>query len=61
MINESALLIVLFVRRGSAKLENFKSVKELRWDLFQSKNLEAEKLPPTLRALKPHIQRSNLI
>ncbi len=37
------------------------TVKELRWELFKSKNLEGEKLPPMLGALKPHIQRANLI
>ena len=37
------------------------TVKELRWELFRCKNLEPEKLPPTLGSLKPHIQRANLI
>ena len=38
-----------------------KTVKELRWELFQTKNFEAEHLPPTLGALKPHVQRANLM
>ena len=29
--------------------------------LLKFKNLEAEKMPPTLRALKPHIQRGHLV
>jgi hypothetical protein len=33
----------------------------LRWELFRSKNLEAEMLPPTRAALFPHITRSNYI
>ena len=40
---------------------NTTTVKEMRWELFKSKNLEGEKLPPTLGALKPHIQRAHLI
>ena len=31
----------------------------LRWDLFRSKNLEGEMLPPTCAALLPHITRVN--
>ena len=33
----------------------------LRWQLFRSKNLEGEMLPPTRAALLPHIIRSNYI
>jgi len=31
----------------------------LRWNLFQTKNLEGEMLPPTRAALLPHILRAN--
>ena len=33
----------------------------LRWELFRSKNLEGEMLPPTRSALLPHILRANYI
>jgi hypothetical protein len=33
----------------------------LRWELFRSKNLEGEMLPPTRVALLPHITRANYI
>lgn len=33
----------------------------LRWQLFRSKNLEGEMLPPTRAALLPHITRANYI
>ena len=33
----------------------------LRWQLFRSKNLEREMLPPTRAALLPHIIRANYI
>ena len=33
----------------------------LRWELFRSKNLEGEMLPPTRAALLPHINRVNYI
>jgi hypothetical protein len=35
------------------------SIPALRWELFSSKNLEGENLPPTRSALLPHIQRAN--
>ena len=50
-----------FVCTVYAKNSKSRTVKELRWELFRCKNLEAEKLPPTLGALKPHIQRANII
>ena len=31
----------------------------LRWEMFCSKNLEGEMLPPTRAALMPHIARAN--
>ena len=37
------------------------TVNELRWELFNRRNMEAEKLPRTLGALIPHIQRANII
>ena len=33
----------------------------LRWEMFQSKNMEGEMLPPTRPALLPHISRANYI
>src|SRR5690242_11984278 len=33
----------------------------LRWQLFRSKNLEGEMLPPNRAALFPHIVRANYI
>ena len=33
----------------------------LRWEMFCSKNLEGEMLPPTRAALLPHIPRANYI
>ena len=35
------------------------TLPSLRWQLFQSKNLEAEMLPPTRASLLPHIARAN--
>ena len=36
-----------------------KRIPELRWELFRRKNLDGEKLPPTIGTLIPHIQRAN--
>ena len=33
----------------------------LRWELFRSKNFEAEMLPPTRTTLMPHVVRTNFI
>ena len=33
----------------------------LRWELFRSKNLEGEMLPPTRGALLPHVMHANYI
>ncbi len=38
-----------------------KILPSLRWDLFRTKNLEGEKLPPTRATLLPHIMRTNYI
>ena len=38
-----------------------KSLPLLRWELFRSKNMEGEMLPPTRAALLPHIIRVNFI
>ena len=35
------------------------SIPKLRWELFRTKNLEGEMLPPTLSSLLPHIRRTN--
>ena len=40
---------------------SIRTIPELRWELFRSKNLKGEKLPPTLPTLCPHIMRSNFI
>ena len=37
------------------------TLPSLRWELFQSKNLEGEVLPPTHAALLPHILHSNYV
>ena len=37
------------------------TLPSLRWELFRSKNLEGEMLPPTRAALLPHIMRANYI
>ena len=38
-----------------------KTLSELRWELFRTKNSEGEMLPPTLGALLPHTIRANFI
>ena len=38
-----------------------RSTLDLRNDLFRSKNLEAEKLPPTLGTFFPHVLRCNYV
>ena len=35
------------------------AIPALRWELFRSKNLEGEMLPPTRAALLPHLMRAN--
>ena len=37
------------------------SVRTLRWELWRSKNMEGEMLPPTRSALLPHIRRVNYV
>ena len=37
------------------------TLSDLRWELFRTKNLEGEKLPPTSGTLKPHIRRAHFI
>ena len=37
------------------------TIPALRWELFRSRNLEAEKLPPTRATLMPHILRTNFV
>ncbi|CAB4023718.1 Hypothetical predicted protein, partial [Paramuricea clavata] len=50
-----------FVCEVYARNSNCRTFGELRWELFRTKNLESEKLPPTLGALTPHIQKANAI
>ena len=38
-----------------------RSLPALRWELFRSKNLEGEMLPPTRASLLRHIKRANYI
>ena len=33
----------------------------LRWEMFRSRNLEGESLPPTRAAILPHVTRANYI
>lgn len=37
------------------------TLPSLRWELFRSKNLEGEMLPPTRAVLLPHILRANYV
>lgn len=37
------------------------TLPKLRWELFRSKNMESEMLPPTRATLLPHIQRTNFV
>ena len=37
------------------------TLPQLRWELFRSKNMESEMLPPTRATLLPHIQRANFV
>ena len=36
-----------------------KTLPALRWEMFRSRNLESEMLPPTRSVLMPHITRAN--
>lgn len=54
-------ILEIFVCEVYTKNSKCRTLAELRWELFRTKNLESEKLPPTLGALKPHIQRANVI
>ena len=36
-------------------------LSSLRWEMFRSRNLEGELLPPTRATLYPHIQRTNYV
>ena len=38
-----------------------RTLPELRWELFTTKNLESELLPPTRSTLLPHIKRANFV
>ena len=49
-----------FVCLGYSK-DGAKTLPVLRWDLFRTKNLESELLPPTTATLLPHIQRTNYV
>ena len=37
------------------------TIQVLHWELFRSRNLEGEKLPPTRATLKPHVIRTNIV
>jgi len=42
-------------------LKGATTLPSLRWELFRSKNLEGEMLPPTRATLLPHIIRANYV
>jgi len=48
-----------FVCRVHSAKSNLDTLPELRWELFQHKNVEGEKLPPSRGSLLPHILRAN--
>ena len=51
-------LCATFMQKTSKAIK----VSELRWELHRpKKKIKAEKLPPTLGALIPHIQRANFV
>ena len=60
-LDDMTYIIEDFVCTVYAQTSTSKTVKELRWKLFENKNFESEKLPPTLGALTPHIQRAHII
>ena len=60
-VDTMAKVLEGFVCTTYSRNTKFFTLQELRWELFQSKNMEAEKLPPTLAAFKPHIQRANFV
>ena len=37
-----------------------RNLPELRWEMFRSRNLEGESLPPTHATILPHIMRAKL-
>ncbi len=50
-----------FVCSVYSKTTKCHKIDDLRWELFRSKNLEGEKLPPTMGALTPHLERAKYI
>lgn len=44
-----------------AKSSKNRNLSDLRWELFKTKGLEDEKLPPTLASFEPHVRRANVI
>ena len=59
-LHEGIRPLETFVCMGYLK-DGEKSLPELRWNLFRSKNLESELLPPTRATLLPQIKRTNYI
>ena len=59
-LNEAIKPLEEFVCLAYAK-DGAKTLSALRWDLFRTKNLESELLPPTRATLLPHIQRTNYV
>ena len=43
------------------QLRGATTIPALRWELFRSRNLESEKLPPTRATLMPHILHTNVV
>ena len=59
-LNEAIKPLEEFVCLAYAK-DGAKTLSALRWDLFRTKNLESELLPPTRATLLPHIQRTHYL
>ena len=59
--NDTLTLLESFTCMVYSKTSKSRKVGDLRWELFRTKNLEGEKLPPTLGALYPQVKRVNLI
>lgn len=50
-----------FVCKVYAPKIKIESIPMLRWELYRSRNLEGEKLPPTLATFFPRVMKYNLI
>ena len=59
-LNEVIKPLEEFVCLAYAK-DGAKTLSALRWDLFRTKNLESELLPPTRATLLSHIRKTNYL